>query len=191
MAQETKVSSEDATLNASQPADAYRGLAYGKSELVAAMRENYDELIAFVTEPAFQAVYKELMALPATERPTFVNRVLLRPDELEKRGVRVSPGILIQTSAFGDRRPTLFAVKKFLPAKFHDSWENVNLTFDNEYNDEDVSRDPAITWRRPLPVALQNAVIGANLDLESVPDIGANDPSWSYQLGKTMAIRGE
>ena len=124
MAQATKVFLEKATLIAAQPADTYLGLAYGKSELAAAMRQTYDELIAFVTEPAFQVVYKELRELPTTERPAFVNNVLLRPEELEKRAVCIPPGILIQTSAFGDRRPTLFAVKKFLPVKFHDAWEN-------------------------------------------------------------------
>ncbi len=192
MAPTTKVSLEkdldaDPTLNAAQPADIYPGLAYGKSELAAAMRQTYDELIAFVTQPAFQAVYKELRELPATERAEFVNKVLLRSEELARRGVRVHPGILIQTSAFGDRRPTLFAVKKFLPVKFHDAWENVNLTFDNEYDDEDVSRDPAVAWRKPLPVGLQNALIGANIDLESAPDLGVNDPNWTFQLGKTEA----
>lgn len=191
MAQATKVFLEKATLIAAQPADTYLGLAYGKSELAAAMRQTYDELIAFVTEPAFQVVYKELRELPTTERPAFVNNVLLRPEELEKRAVCIPPGILIQTSAFGDRRPTLFAVKKFLPVKFHDAWENVNLTFDNEYDDEDVSRDPAVTWRKPLPVAVQNAMIEANIDLESVGDIGANDPDWSFQLGKTAATHVE
>src|SRR5262245_38113954 len=123
MAQTTKVSLEKdpdvaPTSNTAQASDIYPGLAFGKSELAAAMRQTYDELIAFVTQPAFQAVYKELRALPVTERPAFVNKVLLRPEELERRGVRVPPKILIQTSAFGDRRPTLFAVKKFLPAKF-------------------------------------------------------------------------
>jgi hypothetical protein len=196
MAQTTKASLKKdpdvaPTVNAPQASDIYPGLAYGKSELAAAMRQTYDELIAFVTQPAFQAVYKELWELPATERPTFVNKVLLRPEELEKRGVRVPPEILIQTSAFGDRRPTLFAVKKFLPAKFHDAWENVNLTFDNEYNDEEVSRDPAVTWRKPLPVVLQNALIASNIDLNSAPDLGVDDPNWSFQLGKTQAARNE
>jgi hypothetical protein len=196
MAQTTKVALEkdldvDPTSNAAQPADIYPGLAYGKSELAAAMRQTYDELIEFVTQPAFQAVYNELRKLPATERPAFVNKVLLRPEELERRGVRVPPGILIQTSAFGDRRPTLFAVKKFLRVEFHDAWENVNLTFDNEYDDKDVSRDLTVAWRKPLPVGLQNALIGSNIDLESAPDLGVNDPNWSFQLGKTESPRVE
>jgi hypothetical protein len=82
-------------------------------------------------------------------------------------------------------------VKKFLPVKFHAAWENVNLTFDNEYNDKDVSRDPAVAWRKPLPVSLQNALIAEHIDLESAPDLGVNDPDWSSQLGKTGAPRGE
>lgn len=181
---ETELGAEPA-LSGTQGSDNYPGLAYGKSELAAAMRQTYDELIAFVTQPAFQAVYKELRELPVTNRPAFVNTVLLRPGELEKRGVRVPAEILIQTSAFGDRRPTLFAVKKFLPTKFHDAWENVNLTFDNEYEDEDVSRDTAIAWRKPLPVGLQSALIASDIELESAPDMGASDPIWSLQLGKT------
>jgi hypothetical protein len=190
-AQTTKDLDVDATLDAAKPTDIYPHMAYGKSELAAAMLANYDELIAFVTQPAFQAVYKELRELSATERPAFVNNVLLRPEELERRGVRLPPGILIQTSAFGDRRPTLFAVKKFLPEKFHDAWENVNLTFDNEYDDKDISRDPAVVWRKPLPVGVQTALIASNIDLEAAPDVGVNDPEWSLQLGKTEATRVE
>ena len=43
-----------------------------------------------------------------------------RSNEAERaaRGFTVPEGILIQASAFGDRRPTLFAVKKFLLKKF-------------------------------------------------------------------------
>jgi hypothetical protein len=78
-------------------------------------------------------------------------------------------------------------VKKFLPAKFHDAWENVNLTFDSEYDDEDVSRDTDIAWRMPLPVGLQNALLESNIPLEAVPDLGANNANWSLQLGKTAA----
>jgi hypothetical protein len=149
----------------------YSGLDFTREELSAVMREAYDELIDFVTTPAFKAIHEELMSLPRQDRPTFVASVFLRPEELAKRGVRVPDGILIQTSAFGDRRPTLFAVKKFLPSRYHGAWENVNITFDNEYDDEEVSRDPEAAWRRPLPVALQNAAIAGDVDLESLPSL--------------------
>lgn len=133
------------------------------------MRQTYDELIAFVTTPAFSAIYAELMSLPREDRPSFIARVLLQPESLRERGVNVPDGILIQTSAFGDRRPTLFVVKKFLPPEFHGAWENVNITFDNFYEDRDVSRAPDSAWRPPLPVALQNAAIAAGIDLNLLP----------------------
>lgn len=175
------------TISKSRADDTYEGLAYGRTELAEAMRQTYAELIAFVTQPAFAAVYNELWSLPWQERPGFVRRVVLQPAELKRRGVEIPKGILIQASAFGDRRPTLFAVKKFLPKKFHNAWENVNLTFDNEYDDADISREPLVAWRKPLPVSLQDALISAGADLETVPDIGTDDAMWSHQLGKTAA----
>jgi hypothetical protein len=147
----------------------YDGLDYGCDELSAAMREAYDDIIRFVTTPSFKAVYTELMNCAREDRPAFVMRVLLRPEELAKRGVQVPDGILIQTSAFGDRRPTLFVVKKFLPSKFDAVWQNVNITFDNHFEDNEVTRDPEACWRLPLPVALQNAALAAGIDLESLP----------------------
>lgn len=165
----------------------YPNLPFGRSELAAAMRSTYDELIAFVSQPAFRAVYREMREVPASERPSFVNKVLLDRDELERRGVTIPPGVLVQTSAFGDRRPTLFSVKKFLPEKFHAAWENVNLTFDNEYEDDEVSRDPKMAWRKPLPVSLQNRLIASDANLDAAPDVGELDPNWYEGLGKTGA----
>jgi hypothetical protein len=147
----------------------YPGLDFSREELSAAMREAYDDLIDFVTSPAFKATCLELMSSPRQQRPAFVAKVILLPEELAKRGVHIPDGILIQTSAFGDRRPTLFVVKKFLPPKFHRVWENVNITFDNEFADDEVSRDPRACWRPPLPVAVQNAALAAGIDLESLP----------------------
>lgn len=146
----------------------YPQLEFDCEELSAAMRQSYDKLIAFVTTPQFKAMHQELRNLPPNERPNFVKTVILQPTELAKRGVVVPDGVLMQTSAFGDRRPTLFAVKTFLPSKFHKAWENVNLTFDNEYDNEQVSRAPEKAWRRPLPVSLQNWLISKGADLESV-----------------------
>lgn len=147
----------------------YRGLDFGPEELSTAMRQAYDEIIEFVTTPAFKALHRELMRLPRRERPGFVGRVIMQPDELAKRGVLVPEGMLIETSAFGDRRPTLFVVKKYLPLKFHGAWENVNITFDNEYDDDRISRAPEAAWRSPLPVAVQNAALTGDVDLESLP----------------------
>jgi len=178
---------ERASDAAAKPTDHYANLSFGRNELTAAMRSTYDELIAFVSQPAFRTVYAEMLGLPASERPTFVNRVLLDRDELERRGVTIPPGVLVQTSAFGDRRPTLFAVKKFLPEKFHAAWENVNLTFDNEYEDHEVSRDPKMAWRKPLPVTFQNSLIASNANLDAAPDTGLLDPNWYEGLGKPGA----
>ncbi|RST13001.1 hypothetical protein E2C00_16670 [Streptomyces sp. WAC05374] len=147
----------------------YPGLDFGREELSAVMRRTYDELIEFVTTPEFQAVHDELMELQESERPEFVQRVLLDPEELRSRGVMVPSGILIQMSAFGDRRPTLYAVKKFLPEKYHRAWENVNLTFNNSYDESAIPSDAEASWRAPLPVALQNELIAQKVDLRVVP----------------------
>lgn len=147
----------------------YPGLDFDRDELSRVMREYYDDLIAFITTPAFRALHAELMSLPPQARPKFVMDVIMSPDELAARGVSVPEGILIQTSAFGDRRPTLFAVKKFLPEKYHKAWENVNWTFSNEYADEEVSREPESSWRPPLPVSLQNEAIASGIDIETIP----------------------
>lgn len=167
----------------------YPSLSFTRAELAAAMRATYDELIAFVSQPAFRTVHEELWNLPSSERPKFVNAVLVNRPELKRRGVDIPEGILVQTSAFGDRRPTLFAVKKFLPEKFHAAWENVNLTFDNEHDDGDVSRDPEMAWRKPLPVSLQSQLIATNAKLDDCPDVGGPDPAWSQSLGKTYFTR--
>ncbi|MBN9552311.1 MAG: hypothetical protein J0H31_26490 [Alphaproteobacteria bacterium] len=128
----------------------YHNLTYGPTDLQTVMHERYAKLIAFVTTSQFRTVIDELFALHPNSRPAYVQRVLLDPLELEKRGIVVPEGILIQRSAFGDRRPTLFAVKHFLPDGFRDVWENVNLTFDNEYAETDVSRERDDCWRSPL-----------------------------------------
>jgi len=132
----------------------------------------YDEIINFVTSDPFKAVYEELMSLEPTQRPKFVADVLLDDRELAKRGVVRPPGLLILRSAFGDRRPTLFCVKKWLPSDLHMFWENVNITFDNHYDDAAIPRDES-AWRPPLPVPLQHEYLSGNLresDVEAILD---------------------
>ena len=146
----------------------YRDLAYGQDELARVMRTTYDELIDFVSTPEFTAVMEEFSTLEGHERPSFVLTVLLDREELARRGVRIPEGILIQRSAFGDRRPTLFCVKKYLPVEYRHVWENVNLTFDNYFADESVSRAPEIAWRQPLAVEVQAKIIATQGDLEQV-----------------------
>ena len=133
----------------------FDSLAYDQAELQQVMRDHYDRIIAFITTKPFQAVMIEMSATPAHERPKFVADVLVNSKEMANRGVQVPKGILIQRSAFGDRRPTLFAVKHFLPPKYADVWQNVNITFDNEYVDASVKRDRATCWRAPLSPAEQ------------------------------------
>lgn len=146
----------------------YNNLSYGQSELAQAMREAYDEIIAFIATPEFSQIMEEFSELQSQQRPGFVASILLDDDELARRGVTRPQDILIQRSAFGDRRPTLFVVKKFLPERFRDVWQNVNITIDDFFVDSAVSRAPEIAWRQPLPVGLQAEVMANGGDLEHV-----------------------
>jgi hypothetical protein len=166
----------------------YDGLEFDQAELAAAMSANYQDILEFITQPAFQAMFAEMMALPPTERPAYVTSVWLEPLERESRGLVVPEGILIQVSAFGDRRPTLFVVKKFLPEKYHSAWENVNWTFNNDFKDEDVPRDPESSWRLPLSVSVQNALLSSGSDLRIVPD---NSEEFSQRLDDPAIVRSE
>ncbi|WP_299844903.1 hypothetical protein [uncultured Jannaschia sp.] len=157
----------------------YQGLDFDRNELREAMRSAYADLLDFITIDAFQKVFYECMKLHDSERPRFVSQVLLNEVELTSRGVKVPDGILIQRSAFGDRRPTLFVVKKFLPEKFHKAWENVNWTFNNDFREEDVPNDPESSWRLPLRVDVQSRIISERGNLQEVLN---NDPTRSHVL---------
>lgn len=141
---------------------------YSREELAAVMRAGYDTLIDFVSTPEFQALMTEFGALSPVERPRFVVDVVLDDEALAARGIVVPHGVLIQRSSFGDRRPTLFCVKTFLPDGYRDIWENVNLTFDNAFAGDSISREPEIAWRAPLPVDLAARVLAEGGDLEQV-----------------------
>lgn len=147
----------------------YPHLDFDRQELSSVMEEYYSDILAFITQPAFQVLFSEMMSLPPNARPKYVADVWLKREVLEQNGVKFTAGILIQTSAFGDRRPTLFVVKKFLPEKFHGAWENVNWTFNNDFEPGSVPSDPENSWRMPLKVAVQNALIAQGADLQSVP----------------------
>jgi hypothetical protein len=150
------------------PYSGYDGLAYEQAELARVMRSNYDDIIGFVTTPEFRRLMEEMSSLHPNDRPQFVFDVLLNDDALAERGIHRPEGMLIQRSAFGDRRPTLFVVKKFLPEEYKDVWQNVNITFDNAFIDESVGRDPATSWRPPLPADAQAAAMAKGLPLESL-----------------------
>jgi hypothetical protein len=66
------------------------------------------------------------------ERDDFVLAVLLDLEQQEIRGFRPPGDIVIQRSAFGDRRPTLFCLSKPLPPGMPMGWYKVTITFDNE-----------------------------------------------------------
>lgn len=142
--------------------------AYTIDELRDMMFVHYDRIIDFVTSPAFRAILDEMSQIPHWARPAFVRDVLLDDAVLSSRGVVVPEGILIQRSAFGDRRPTLFAVKHFLPDGYRDIWENVNITFDNEYVDSDVSRERGVCWRAPLDPHDQAQAMTEGKSLDSI-----------------------
>ncbi|MGW4928712.1 hypothetical protein ACWEOH_06110 [Agromyces sp. NPDC004153] len=149
--------------------DNYDGLEFDRTELRSVMRSTYDELIDFVTTREFRTVVQEMYSLNATERPAFVLNILLDPKELAARGIHPPNGVLIQRSAFGDRRPTLFVVKKYLPDKYKSTvWQNVNITFDSEYPTEGISRDAKTAWRAPLNPAVQAAAMKDGVPLEKV-----------------------
>ncbi|MBO6602034.1 hypothetical protein [Rhodophyticola sp.] len=150
------------------PYTGYDGLAYDRDELARVMRATYDEIIDFVTTPEFKALMTEMSALSPVERPRFVFDVLLNDEALASRGIVAPEGLLIQRSAFGDRRPTLFVVKKFLPEEYKNVWQNVNITFDNAFVDESVGRDPETSWRVPLPADVQAAAMARGKELETV-----------------------
>ena len=139
-----------------QPAEksrGYQGLSYDRPALQAAMRKAFDSLIDFVTTDAFKALMEDLGVSHPIHRPKFVFDVLLSDKALAARAIKRPKNVLIQRSAFGDRRPTIFVVQRFLPEEFSNVWQNVNITFDNQFIDSTVKRDPDISWRKPLPVS--------------------------------------
>src|ERR1700722_2327432 len=143
---------------------------FATDELRHAMREGYAAIISFVTSEPFKNLCYEFGGLTDLERDAYVRNVILDRDELLKRGVAVPEGILLQRSSFGDRRPTLFCVKKYLPKRFHGAWENVNLTFDAQYPDDAVSRDAEVSWRKPVRPDIQSLLLAAGLPLECIPE---------------------
>lgn len=101
-------------------------------KLAAAMAE----LKEFVERPRFQQVLAEMDKLPFAERDTFIRRHLLNPAELARRGITPPEGIVIQRSRFGDGRPTVFAVVKYLPQDYR----KVTITFDYREGESWVTR---------------------------------------------------
>lgn len=91
-----------------------------------ALSDAVAELTEFTETPQFQRMLAEMDALSFEERDLFVRQHLLAPQELERRGLTPPEGIVIQRSSFGDGRPTVFAVVKYLP----NDYRKVTITYD-------------------------------------------------------------
>ncbi len=167
----------------------YDRLGFTPDEIHAAARRTYDELIDFATTPAFRAVVEDLESVPEFTRPDRVWEVLMDEAELARRGVEIPDGVLIQRSTFGDRRPTLFCIKKYLPERFHAVIQNVNITFDNPHREHIPDDEKA--WREPLPVEIQSLAMGAEEELQSISDSVGVSMVDSNPYEKVDLIRGE
>ncbi len=153
----------------------YEGLDFSPRELIKLMKNAYKDLLKYVEQPQFLDFYKKLMDLDPKERPNFVKIRLFTKDGLDNLNLQPPDGILIQTSSFGDRRPTLFAVKKMMPQKYQLVWENMNITFNNEFTTDDFPINSKSGWRAPLPVGVQNGLISKGIHPDSLPDdLGVN-----------------
>ncbi|HEX6376776.1 MAG TPA: hypothetical protein VFZ91_13775 [Allosphingosinicella sp.] len=138
--------------------------------IASAMREGYDKLISFSQDPAFRAMVLEMYDKPREERPKFVREVVLSEEARAERGIVLPDGILVQRSTFGDRRPTLFCIKIYLPEELHAPWQNVNLTFDDLYDDRDVPRDER-AWRPGLPFDEQASLMAQGVAAADMVDL--------------------
>jgi len=88
-----------------------------------------EQIFKFVSSPEIQSLLKELEEIPAAFRHDYVSLVLLDENELAKRNVFVPSDLVIQRSAFADKRPSLFCVTKRLPQGI--LWDKVTVTYDN------------------------------------------------------------
>jgi hypothetical protein len=142
------------------------------NEIVIRLREEmlagYEKLFSIAQDPSFQRMLDELYGFPPNKRPRFVSDVIMNPEERLRRGVHIPDDVLVLRSAFGDRRPTLFCLKKYLSRDLHKYWQNVNLTFDNPADPASIPTD-ARAWRKPLQAEIQAAAIESGLDIMHKP----------------------
>ena len=140
-------------------------------ELQKSMSETYDELLDLFFSENFQNVWEHMKKQNGIARFNFISQTILDREVLKRDwSVIVPDQILIERSSFGDRRPTLFCLKKYLPEKFHQVWENVNLTFDEEYEMHSIPTTSDVAWREPLIPGVQSLLLAAGLPLEEIPD---------------------
>lgn len=135
--------------------------------LYGVMRSAYDELIDFIIDTTFKDVIEDMYKRPESERPGYVTDKIMNPEYLRSRGIKVPKDILIQRSSFGDGRPTLFVVKKYLEENDRDIWENVNITFDQE-SDSGEDKPPDISWQKPLPPCVVSATQALGITAEQL-----------------------
>jgi len=88
------------------------------------MIEGYRMLLSFLSTEPFANLLSELKGMSEPEQIAFVNEVILNQRELDRRGVEVPEGIIIQTSEFEALGPDLFVVRTFVRSGL-----NVNITF--------------------------------------------------------------
>jgi hypothetical protein len=96
------------------------------------LQESLDAIATFVTSEPFLRVMREFADVPRAQRHDFVRRVLINRDAMAQRGVQVPQDLIIQRTAFEDRRPTIFAVVKHLP----EPGKKVTVTFDEGWEAE-------------------------------------------------------
>lgn len=95
------------------------------------MKNSLLQITKFVNTESFQHMLQNLYDLPKEDRMSFVNDIILNPEELSRRQIHVPDDMIIQKSMFGDGRPTLFCVTNLLA----DPTEKVTFTFYQDPND--------------------------------------------------------
>jgi hypothetical protein len=104
-----------------------RNYVFGDT-LVRWMTEAVLVIYRYAASEEFQEMYRELQELESFEaQDEFVRHVLLDPAELVRRGLTPPEGVTIQRSAFGDKRPTIFCLVKYLP----DGVRKATITLDH------------------------------------------------------------
>jgi hypothetical protein len=103
------------------------------SKIASAVIGALDDLSKLVATHEFKKMLEELWSVPEPFRHEFVEVVVLDPEELARRNIRVPNDISIQRSWFADERPTLFCVTKYLPNDV--GWKKVTVTIDNPINE--------------------------------------------------------
>lgn len=98
-------------------------------ELTRWMADGLRAIAQYTSSERFRQMYDAMADMTYEAKTHFVRTVLLNPRELERRGLTPPPGVRIQRSEFGDRRPTVFCVTQALPEGAQ--WKRMTITFDH------------------------------------------------------------